>query len=230
MEKDMWTKFVKKKREKTDKIWLKFAENTIRKIVKKPAVDFNSTNNKKVAKKNEQTIFGSRHPLKKTDRVVFIAMQDIGTTDYEKNSTDAKSIIWSRNKENQGGIKNYLKILQGMKSTLCDNSTNFTKTKEKTIFGSRHSTLYFGIVKIKNINRVAFIVMQNIGTTNYEQNSTDVKSGAEKSRTGENITGGIQVVLVGYGILSANPEGFPRSGFPKGISVYHRDTSVIVLQ
>ena len=152
---DMWTKYVKKKRVKTNKIWLKIAENISRKIVKKPVVDFNSTNNEEFAKKNEKTIFGPRHP-----------------------------------------------------------------------------TLYFGIVIIKNINRVTFIVMQDTGNTDYEQNLTDVRSAAAaETRTGGTISGGIQVVLVYYGgILSAfNPEGFPRSGFPKGISVYHRDTSVIVL-
>ena len=130
------------------------------------------------------------------------------------------------------GIKTFRKISQEIKSKVCDNSArNVTKKKEKTIFGSRHPTLYFGIVIIKNINRVAFIVMQDIGTTDYEQISTDVRYGAADSRTRENSLGGIQVVLVCYGLPSViNPEGVSRSGFPKGMSVYHRDASVIVLQ
>ena len=79
---------------------------------------------------------------------------------------------------------------------------------------------------------MAFIVLQDLGNTDYKQILTDMRSAAAETRTGGTISGGIQVVLVYYGgILSAfNPEGFPRSGFPKGISVYHRDTSVIVLQ
>ena len=118
----MWTKFVKKKRVKKNKIWSKITENTIRKIVKKPVVDCNSTNNEEFAKK-----------------------------------------------------------------------------KEKTIFGPRHPTLYFGIVIIKS-NRVAFIVMQDNGNTDYEQNLTDVRSGAEEPRTGVNELGcSIQKVLVYYG-------------------------------
>ena len=237
----MWTKFVKKKRVKTNKIWLKNAENTIRKIVKKPVVDFNSTNNEEFAKKKEKTIFGPRHPtlyfgiviIKKSNRVAFIVMQDNGNTDHEQNLTEAKSNIWSRNRENKGGLMIYRKILPELDTTVCDNSArNFTKKKEKTIFGPRHPTLYFGIVIIKKSNRVAFIVMQDYGNTDYEQNLTDVRSGAAEPTTSGNITGGIRVVLVYYGgILSViNPEGFPRSGFLKGISVYHRDTSVIVLQ
>ena len=79
---------------------------------------------------------------------------------------------------------------------------------------------------------MAFIVIHYCRNTDHEKNSTDVKLSAAKPRTGEDKSGEIQeVVLVYYGILSAiNPEGFPRSGFLKGISVYHRDTSVIVLQ
>ena len=187
---DMWEKNVKKKREKRDKIWLKVAENTISEIVKKPAVDFNSTNNEEFAKKNEKTIFGSRHPtlyfgiviIKNINRVAFIVMQDIGTTDYEQISTDVRyGAAESRTGENMlvgiqvvlvyDGIKTFRKISQEIKSKVCDNSArNFTKKKEKTIFGSRHPTLYFGIVIIKNINRVAFIVMQDIGTTDHELN------------------------------------------------------------
>ena len=241
----MWTKFVKKKRVKTNKIWLKNAENTIRKIVKKPVVDFNSTNNEEFAKKKEKTIFGPRHPtlyfgiviIKKSNRVAFIVMQDNGNTDHEQNLTEAKSNIWSRNRENKGGLMIYRKILPELDTTVCDNSArNFTKKKEKTIFGPRHPTLYIGIVII--FNRVAFIVMQDNGNTDYEQNLTDVRSGAAEPRTGVNELGSIQKVLVYYrGILSvinpdaarlkkvflsnhnSAPEGFPRNGCWKGDSV-----------
>ena len=104
---DRWTKYVKKKRFKTNKILSKITENTIRKIVKKPVVDFNSTNNEEFAKKKEKTIFGPRHPTLSIgiviifNRVAFIVMQDNGNSDHEQNLRDAKSNIWSRNKENQ---------------------------------------------------------------------------------------------------------------------------------
>ena len=72
--------------------------------------------------------------------------------------------------------------------------------------------------------------MQYCGNTDYDKILTDARSGA-KSMTDGNKLGGIQVVLVCRVILSAiHPEGFPRSGFPKDISVYRWDTSVIVLQ
>ena len=67
--------------------------------------------------------------------------------------------------------------------------------------------------------------MQDNGNTDYEQNLTDVRSGAAEPRTSGNISGGIGI-LWGY----TNPEGFPRRGFLKGISVYHKDTNLIVLQ
>jgi len=91
--------------------------------------------------------------------------------------------------------------------------------------------VYFGIpIFKKQQQRVAFIVMQYCGNTDYDKILTDARSGAEL-RTDGNKLGDIQVVLVCRVILSAiNPEGFPRSGFLKDISVYHRDASVIVLQ
>ena len=56
-----------------------------------------------------------------------------------------------------------------------------------------------------------------------------MRSGAD-TRTGVTIAGGNQVKLYGVVLSAFIPEGSPRSGVLKGISVYHRDTSVIVLQ
>ena len=62
-----------------------------------------------------------------------------------------------------------------MKATVCDNSANITKKKEKTIFGPHNAMVYFGILIFKNQNRVAFIVMHYCGNTDYEKNSTEVR-------------------------------------------------------
>jgi len=139
---DMWKKYVKK-RFKTNKIWSKITENTIRKIVKKPVVDFNSTNNEEFAKKKEKTIFGPRHPTLYIgiviifNRVAFIVMQDNGNTDHEQNLTDAKSNIWTRNKENQGGqsIQKVLVYYGGILSVI-----NPDAARLKKVFLSNHNS------------------------------------------------------------------------------------------
>ena len=151
-------------------------------------------------------------------------MADDMWTKFVKKKRKKKDQIWLN------FAKNNIRILQQIKPTVCDNCANLTKKNEKTILGPRMAMVYFGILIIKKKQRVAFIVMQYCGNTDYEKILTDVRSEAEP-RTGRNKTGDIQMVLVCYGVLSAiNLERFPRSGFPKGISVYHRDTSVIVLQ
>ena len=167
-------------------------------------------------------------------------MQYGGNTDYEKILTDVRSEAEPRTNGNieggnqvvlvYNGIKFYRKVSQEMDTIVCDISARFTKKKEQTIFGPSMAMVYFRILILKKQQRVTFIVMQYCWVTDYEQILTDVRSGAD-TRTGVTIAGGNQVKLYGVVLLSAFiPEGSPRSGVLKGISVYHRDTSVIVLQ
>ena len=69
--------------------------------------------------------------------MAFIVMQDNGNTDHEKNLTDAKSNIWSRNKENQGGqsIQKVLVYYGGILSVI-----NPDAARLKKVFLSNHNS------------------------------------------------------------------------------------------
>jgi len=182
MVKDWWTKFVKKKLEKTEKNWIEIVQKTIMKMTKTLTDKFSSNN---VTKKREN-IFQTSSPtlylgivIIKNQRLAIFVRQE---TAFGKEDNWPK-VIWHTAEKS--------KATQGVFLSTDFYSTNDT-TKRENRFQTSSPTLYLGIVIIKK-QRLTIFVRQETAF-GKEDNWSEVECVIRRDDNGDMIGGAIQKV------------------------------------